>query len=58
MFKRLGELELLSVLITTNIIGESDRIGFGSALATILLVISLAFVVPYVYTTFRKDNRS
>jgi len=51
-------LELLSVLITTNIIGESDRIGFGSALATILLVISLAFVVPYVYTTFRKDNRS
>jgi len=51
-------LELLSVLITTNMIGESDRIGFGSALATILLVISLAFVVPYVYTTFRKDNRS
>jgi ABC-type sugar transport system permease subunit len=51
-------LELLSVLITTNIIGESDRVGFGSALATILLVISLAFVVPYVYTTFRKDNRS
>ena len=51
-------LELLSVLITTNIIGETSRIGFGSALATILLVISLAFVVPYVYTTFRKDNRS
>jgi len=51
-------LELLSVLITTNIIGETSRIGFGSALATILLVISLAFVVPYVYTTFRKDSRS
>ena len=50
-------LELLSVLITDNIIGETSRIGFGSALATVLLVISLAFVVPYVYTTFRKDNR-
>jgi ABC-type sugar transport system permease subunit len=49
-------LELLSVLITDNIIGEASRIGFGSALATILLVISLAFVVPYVYTTFRKDR--
>jgi ABC-type sugar transport system permease subunit len=51
-------LELLSTLITANIIGESSRIGFGSALATILLVISLAFVLPYVYTTFRKDTRS
>jgi multiple sugar transport system permease protein/raffinose/stachyose/melibiose transport system permease protein len=51
-------LELLSTLITANIIGETSRIGFGSALATILLVISLAFVLPYVYTTFRKDTRS
>jgi ABC-type sugar transport system permease subunit len=50
-------LELLSVLITDNIIGETSRIGFGSALATILLVISMAFVVPYVYITFRKGER-
>jgi ABC-type sugar transport system permease subunit len=50
-------LELLSTLITANIIGETSRIGFGSALATILLVISLAFVLPYVYITFRKDTR-
>ena len=51
-------LELLSTLITANIIGESSRVGFGSAIATVLLVISLAFVLPYVYVTFRKDNRS
>ncbi|MCQ4080380.1 sugar ABC transporter permease [Streptomyces sp. RB6PN25] len=50
-------LELLSVLVTDNIIGEASRIGFGSALATILLVISLAFIVPYLITIFRKDER-
>jgi len=50
-------LELLSTLITTNLIGETSRIGFASALATILLVISLIFVLPYVYSTFRKDTR-
>ncbi len=50
-------LELLSVLVTDNIIGEASRIGFGSALATILLVISLAFIVPYLVRVFREDNR-
>jgi ABC-type sugar transport system permease subunit len=50
-------LELLSVLVTDNIIGEASRIGFGSALATILLVISLAFIVPYLISMFRKDER-
>jgi ABC-type sugar transport system permease subunit len=50
-------LELLSVLVTDNIIGEASRIGFGSALATILLVISLAFIVPYLISMFRKDGR-
>ncbi|MEW2549078.1 sugar ABC transporter permease [Streptomyces sp. NPDC047002] len=50
-------LELLSVLVTDNIVGEASRIGFGSALATILLVISLAFIVPYLISMFRKDER-
>jgi ABC-type sugar transport system permease subunit len=50
-------LELLSVLVTNNIIGEASRIGFGSALATILLVISLVFIVPYLISMFRKDGR-
>ncbi len=49
-------LELLSVLVTNNIIGEASRIGFGSALAVILLVISLSFIVVYLLQTFRKDT--
>ena len=48
-------LELLSVLVTNNIIGEASRIGFGSALAVILLVISLGFIILYLFQTFRKD---
>ena len=35
--KGLNGLELLSVLITNNILGEASRIGFGSAIAVILL---------------------
>jgi multiple sugar transport system permease protein len=49
-------LELLSVLITNNIIGEASRIGFGSALAVILLVISLGFIVTYLVQIFRKEE--
>ena len=48
-------LELLSVLVTNNIIGEASRIGFGSALAVILLLISLSFIMFYLLQTFRKD---
>ena len=48
-------LELLSVLVTNNIIGEASRIGFGSALAVILLLISLSFITFYLLNTFRKD---
>ena len=34
-------LELISALVTQNVVGEASRIGFGSALATIMLVVSL-----------------
>ena len=51
----LNGLELLSVLITNNIIGEASRIGFGSAIAVMLLVISLSFITVYLSQTFRKD---
>ena len=54
MNKGTNGLELLSVLVTNNIIGEASRIGFGSALAVFLLVISLAFIVPYLFQVFRK----
>jgi multiple sugar transport system permease protein len=50
-------LELLSVLIFDNIIGEGSRIGFGSALATLLLVISLIFVVVYMTRIMREEER-
>jgi len=50
-------LELLSVLVTNNIIGEASRIGFGSALAVILLIISLGFILYYLFQTFRKEMR-
>lgn len=49
-------LELLSVAVTNNIIGEASRIGFGSAMAVILLVISLGVIVPYLWKTFRADE--
>ena len=48
-------LELLSVLVTNNILGEASRIGFGSALAVMLLLISLSFIVVYLLQTFRKE---
>ena len=41
-------LELISALVTQNIVGEASRIGFGSALATIMLVISSVFIAIYL----------
>lgn len=50
-------LELLSVAVTNNIIGEASRIGFGSAMAVVLLVISLGVIIPYLYRTFRSEEK-
>ncbi|HVE31113.1 MAG TPA: sugar ABC transporter permease, partial [Mycobacteriales bacterium] len=50
-------LELLSVLVTQNIIGEASRIGYGSAIATIMLVISTVFIVIYTVNIFREERR-
>src|SRR5262249_23464135 len=41
-------LELLSVLITNNSISEASLVGFGSAIAVVLLVISLGPIVLYL----------
>ncbi|GGS08340.1 sugar ABC transporter permease [Streptomyces aureoverticillatus] len=46
-------LELLSVLITDNIIGEASRIGFGSAIAAVLLAVSLGFIVTFLVQELR-----
>jgi multiple sugar transport system permease protein len=49
-------LELISTLVTANIVGEASRIGFGSALATIMLAISSVFVALYVRIAMREDK--
>ena len=43
-------LELISTLVTANVVGEASRIGFGSAPATIMLVISLVFITIFLST--------
>ncbi|MGN9839580.1 carbohydrate ABC transporter permease [Nonomuraea sp. H19] len=50
-------LELLSVLVTENIVGEASRIGFGSAIAVILLAISMGFIVTYLSQLFKGEER-
>jgi multiple sugar transport system permease protein len=49
-------LELLSVLVTQNIVGETQRIGFGSTLGVVLLVISLVPITAFLYQTFRRED--
>jgi multiple sugar transport system permease protein len=48
-------LELLSILVTDNIIGEASRVGYGSALAVILLVISLVPIIVFVWNSFQEE---
>lgn len=50
--------ELLSILVTDNIVGESSRIGYGSAIAVVLLLISLVVIIPYLVSTFRKERQA
>ncbi|OMI34517.1 carbohydrate ABC transporter permease [Streptomyces sparsogenes] len=50
-------MELLSLLITDNIIGESGHIGYGSALAVVLLLVSLAAIGTFLVQTFRKEEQ-
>jgi multiple sugar transport system permease protein len=47
-------LELLSVLVYDNIVGEASRVGYGSALAVILLVISVVPIVVFVWNSFQR----
>jgi multiple sugar transport system permease protein len=49
-------LELIATLVTSNIVGEASRIGFGSALATIMLLISTVFVAIYLRVVMQEDQ--
>lgn len=50
-------LEVLGALITTNLIGEASLVGFGSALASILIMVSLVFIVIYMANILREEKR-
>jgi len=54
--KGLNGLELLSVLVVTNLIGEASLVGFGSAIAVVLLLISIGPIVFYLYRTMRNQT--
>jgi multiple sugar transport system permease protein len=49
-------LELLSTLITNNSISESNQVGFGSAIAVILLIISLGPIILFLRRMMREER--
>jgi len=50
-------LEVIGALVSQNVVGEASRIGFGSALATLMLVISVVFVAFYIPAVMREEER-
>jgi len=49
-------LELLSILITNNSISEASLVGRGSAIAVILLVISLGPIIAFLARVMRTSQ--
>ncbi len=49
-------LELLSILITNNSVSEASLVGFGSAIAVILLLISLVPIILFLSRTMRTTS--
>jgi len=49
-------LELLSILITSNSISEASLVGRGSAIAVVLLVISLGPIVTFLARVMRTSS--
>ena len=47
-------LELLSILVTNNSVSEASLVGFGSAIAVILLLISLGPIVLFLSRVMRS----
>ena len=50
-------LEVIGALVAQNVIGEASRIGFGSALASVMLLVSLVFISIYLATVMREDEQ-
>jgi len=49
-------LELMSILITNNSISEANLLGFGSAIAVILLLVSLVPIVTFLVRTMGRET--
>ena len=49
-------LELLSILITNNSLSEASLVGFGSAIAVVLLLISLVPIVTFLTRVMRTTQ--
>ena len=49
-------LELLSAMITQDITSAASRIGYGSAIGVVLLVISLVPIVSFLILQFRRQD--
>ena len=49
-------LELISTLVTQNVVGEASRVGFGSALATVMLVISSVFITLQLRVVMKEER--
>ncbi|MGL5824931.1 MAG: carbohydrate ABC transporter permease [Nocardioides sp.] len=50
-------LELIASEVTRNVVGETSRIGFGSALAVIMMLISSVFITIYLRIVFKEEPR-
>ena len=51
-------LELLSILVTNNIIGEASRVGYGSSIAVILIVFSIIPIIVFVWNSFKETGQA
>lgn len=49
-------LELLSTLVTSNIVGEGVRVGFGSAIAVVLLLVSIIPITAFLIRMLREES--
>jgi multiple sugar transport system permease protein len=49
-------LEIIAALVTQNVVGEASRIGFGSAMATIMLLISSVFIAIYLRVVMKEER--
>lgn len=47
-------LELIAALVTANVVGEGGRIGYGSALAVLMMLISTIFIAIYLHVVLKE----